>query len=255
MQSGALFPLTLLFAFSSGLVWFHISLEVIAGISTYFLARRLSLPVFFATFAGILFALNGTYAWLGNSVLNPVAFLPMAVLGIENGLRQCVQRQESRLVHPGHRLGPLALRRVPRVAYIDGLLVLGWAVVRFFNVARLQRPRAARRVVLGGVMGVVLALPILVPFYDDLKVGFIGSHTSAVDGALGLPHFALPRSSIPMSMVRSFRHSRGRHVGRHRWLFRGERVRSCVAWPLRIKESAAAHLPRRVDSRRDGRYL
>jgi ABC-type xylose transport system permease subunit len=46
-------------------------LEVIAGISTYFLARRLSLPVFFATVAGMLFALNGTFAWLGNAVLNP----------------------------------------------------------------------------------------------------------------------------------------------------------------------------------------
>ena len=35
-------------------------------------------PIFFATVAGMLFALNGTYAWLGNAVLNPVAFLPMS---------------------------------------------------------------------------------------------------------------------------------------------------------------------------------
>ena len=76
MQAAALFPLTILFALPAGLVWFHISLEVIAGVSTYFLARRLSMPVFFATVGGMLFALNGTYAWLGNAVLNPVAFLP-----------------------------------------------------------------------------------------------------------------------------------------------------------------------------------
>lgn len=192
MQSGALFPLTLLFAFPAGLLWFHISLEVIAGVSTYFLARRLSLPVFFATFGGILFALNGTYAWLGNSVLNPVAFLPMAILGVE-----MVYDSASSAKNRGWYILAIALALslyagFPEVAYIDGLFVVGWAVVRFFNVPRLQRFRAARRVVLGGAMGVVLALPILVPFYDDLKVGFIGSHTSAVDGALGLPHFALP---------------------------------------------------------------
>jgi hypothetical protein len=156
------------------------------------LGAPLSLPVFFATFGGILFALNGTYAWLGNSVLNPVAFLPMAILGVE-----MVYDSASSAKNRGWYILAIALALslyagFPEVAYIDGLFVVGWAVVRFFNVPRLQRLRAARRVVLGGVMGVVLALPILVPFYDDLKVGFIGSHTSSVDGALGLPHFALP---------------------------------------------------------------
>src|SRR5664280_709938 len=83
MQSAALFPLTLLFAFPAGLLFFHISLELIAGICTYFLAKRVGLPILVATTVGALFALNGTYAWLGNAVLNPVAFLPMLLLGIE----------------------------------------------------------------------------------------------------------------------------------------------------------------------------
>ena len=58
---------------SAGLLWFHISLEVIAGFSTYFLAKRLGVPVIFATAAGCLYALNGTFAWIGNAVLNPIA--------------------------------------------------------------------------------------------------------------------------------------------------------------------------------------
>jgi hypothetical protein len=37
-------------------------------------------------------------------------------------------------------------------------------------------------------MGVILALPALVPFDDFLKVGFIGSHTAAVDGVVHLPN-------------------------------------------------------------------
>jgi hypothetical protein len=192
MQSGALFPLTLLFALSSGLVWFHISLEVIAGISTYFLARRLSLPVFFATFAGILFALNGTYAWLGNSVLNPVAFMPMLILGIEMVCDSASSTTKRGWYIMAIGLALSAYAGFPEVAYIDGLFAIVWGVVRFFGVPRLQRPRALRRLCLGGVVGIVLALPILIPFDDYLKVGYIGSHTSQSDGALALPHFALP---------------------------------------------------------------
>ena len=83
MQSAALFPLTLLFALPSGLLWFHISLEIIAGVSTYFFVKKLGISSLLATTAGMLFSLNGTFSWLGNAVLNPVAFLPMLLLGIE----------------------------------------------------------------------------------------------------------------------------------------------------------------------------
>ncbi len=187
MQASALFPLTLLFALPSGLVWFHIVLEVIAGISTYFLARRLSLPIFFATVAGMLFALNGTYAWLGNSVLNPVAFLPMLVLGIEMILDSSSSSSKRGWYIAAIALALSLYAGFPEVAYMDGLFGGAWAIVRLFNVPRLQRPRALRRLGLGGVMGVILALPVLIPFDDYLKVGFIGGHTAAVDGALRLP--------------------------------------------------------------------
>jgi hypothetical protein len=191
MQSSALLPLTLLFALPSGLVWFHIVLEVIAGISTYFLARRLSIPIFFATFAGMLFALNGTYAWLGNSVLNPVAFLPMLVLGIEMILDGSSSSSKRGWYIAAIALALSLYAGFPEVAYMDGLFAGAWAIVRLFNVPRLQRPRALRRLGLGGVMGVILALPILIPFDDYLKVGFIGGHTAAVDGALRLPNESL----------------------------------------------------------------
>ncbi|MGA7834290.1 MAG: hypothetical protein WCA31_03700 [Acidimicrobiales bacterium] len=187
MQAAALFPLTLLFALPAGLVWFHIVLEVIAGISTYFLARRLSLPIFFATLAGMLFALNGTFAWLGNAVLNPVAFLPMLVLGVE-----MILDSSSSSTKRGWYIAAIALALslyagFPEVAYMDGLFAGVWAIVRLFQVPRLQRPRALRRLGLGGVMGVILALPVLIPFDDYLKVAFVGGHTAAVDGALRLP--------------------------------------------------------------------
>jgi hypothetical protein len=187
MQSAALFPLTLLFALSSGLMWFHISLEVIAGVSTYFLARRLSVPVVFATVAGMLYALNGTYAWLGNAVLNPVAFLPMLLLGIE-----MIFDSGSSAKNRGWYLAAIALALsvyagFPEVAYTDGLFVVAWVVVRFFSMPRAHRTRILRRLGLGGAVGVILALPALIPFDDFLKVGFIGSHTAAIDGVIRLP--------------------------------------------------------------------
>jgi hypothetical protein len=187
MQSAALFPLTLLFAFSWGLVWFHIVLEVIAGVSTYFLARRLSMPVFVATFAAMVFALNGTYAWLGNAVLNPVAFLPMLLLGVEMILDSGTSASKRGWYVAAIALALSLYAGFPEVAYFDGLFAGAWAIVRLFSVPRVQRPRVLRRLGLGGAVGVVLALPILVPFADFLKVSFIGSHTAAVDGVIALP--------------------------------------------------------------------
>ena len=192
MQSAALLPLTLLFALSSGLVWFHISLEVIAGVSTYFLARRLSLPMFLATVAGILFALNGTYAWLGNAVLNPVAFLPMLLLGVEMILDSSSSSSKRGWYVAAIALALSLYAGFPEVAYFDGLFSGAWALVRLFSIPRINRPRALRRLGLGGVMGVILALPVLIPFEDFLKVGDVGAHSGSVDALVHLPTTAAP---------------------------------------------------------------
>ncbi len=189
MQSAAFFPLTLLFALNSGLLWFHVVLEVIAGVSTYYLARRLSVPMLAATGVAMVFALNGTYAWLGNAVLNPVAFLPMLLLGIE-----MILDSTSSATQRGWYVAAIALALsiysgFPEVAYLDGLFCLAWAVVRVFSLTPARRPRALRRLATGGVVGVVLSLPVLVPFEDFLKVAYIGSHTAAVDGVSRLPGY------------------------------------------------------------------
>ncbi|HUX03506.1 MAG TPA: hypothetical protein VMV53_01170 [Acidimicrobiales bacterium] len=192
MQSASFFPLTLLFAFPSGLVWFHVLLEIIAGVSTYFLARRLSIPVIFATAAGVLFALNGTYAWLGNAVLNPVAFLPMLILGIEM-IFDSARRHERQ----GWYVAAIALSLslyagFPEVAYLDALFAGGWAILRFFSLPREVRAVAARRSGLAAVVGIVLSLPILVPFLDFMKVASVGGHVSQVDGLARLSPQAFP---------------------------------------------------------------
>ena len=194
MQSAALFPLTLLFGLSSGLLWFHVALEVIAGVSTYFLARRLTMPTMVAVAIGAVFALNGTYAWLGNAVLNPVAFLPMLLLGVE-----MIIESAASPTNRGWYVAALALALslyagFPEVAYFDGLFVGLFALVRLSSVTAHLRWRVARRLGTGAVVGVVLALPGLIPFYDFLKVAFVGAHTSS--GSDSFVH--LPVSALPM---------------------------------------------------------
>lgn len=182
MQAAALFPLTLLFALPAGLLFFHMSLEIIAGLSAYFLAKRLGLPMVFATTAGILFALNGTYSWLGNAVLNPVAFLPMLLLGIEM-IYDSTQTKNNK----GWYLCAIAVALAfysgfPEVAYFNGLFALGWAIVRWFGLPRASRRLALGRLAIGGGIGVALSLPVLVPFADFTKVANLGHHTAAIDG-------------------------------------------------------------------------
>jgi hypothetical protein len=182
MQAASLFPLTLLFAFPAGLLWFHICLEVIAGFSAFFLAKRLGVPVIFATAAGCLFALNGTFSWVGNAVLNPIAFLPLLLLGIEM-IYDSTQTKNRR----GWYLAAIAIALAfyagfPEVAYFNGLFALGWAAVRLFSLPRDSRPRAIGRLGIAGGIGILLSLPILVPFADFTKVANLGHHTAAIDG-------------------------------------------------------------------------
>ena len=60
MQAASLLPLTLLFGTPLGLLGFHLVLEFIAGLATYFLGRRLGMSTVAATGIGIVFAPSGT---------------------------------------------------------------------------------------------------------------------------------------------------------------------------------------------------
>jgi hypothetical protein len=192
LQSAALFPFTLLLALPAGLVWMHIVLEVIAGVSTYLLLRRLSIPMVFATVGGMLFALDGTFAWLANTVVNPLAFLPMLLLGVEIILARSSSRSSR-----GWTVAILALALslysgFPEGAYFDALFCAVWALVRLFSLSREFRVRALWRLAVAAVLGVVLALPTLVPFLDFLKVAYVGAHTSALDGLETMHSMAIP---------------------------------------------------------------
>ncbi|WP_051149788.1 GtrA family protein [Methylohalobius crimeensis] len=198
MQSAALFlPFILFYALPHGQLWFHLCLQVMAGWGTFFLLRRLGLGMLAAVTGGLLFEMNGTYAWLANAVINPICFLPWFLLGVEETVR---------LVREGHGIGwlclPLALSLslyagFPEVAYINGLLVLIWTLVRLGQLQGSQRWRFLGWITGGGTAGILLSLPVVVPFFEFLTMADVGGHQASALGNQSLPAHGLMASFFP----------------------------------------------------------
>ena len=188
MQSGALSPFVGLLLLSHGLLWFHVALEMAAGIATYLLIRRWVPSDVIAITAGALFGLNGTFSWLGNAVENPVLYLPLALLGVEIIVTGMSRRRW------GFTLLALAIAGslyagFPEVAFLNALMVMAFGVLRSFSLAPVQRWRALGQMAIGALVGVVLSLPILIAFGDYLAVSDVGIHRDA-------SHMILPLRSL-----------------------------------------------------------
>jgi hypothetical protein len=195
MQSAAFFPPIFLLQDAVGFVLFHVLLELIAGYATYFFLRRLDLGRAAATAGGLAFGLCGTLAWFEHATANPVAFLPLALLGVERA-------REASLASRSHgwrllavALGLSIVSGFPEVAYLDGLLVALWAVVRLFSLPDRRRAMAMK-LAQGGVVGTLLGAPALVAFVDYLPHANVGSHAGAFAN-LSLPIQSLAQTILP----------------------------------------------------------
>jgi hypothetical protein len=195
-QAAALFPPTLLTAFSNGQLYEHVLLELIAGICTYRLLRRIGVARLAALAGGVAFALNGKFAWFADAGVNPLPFLPMLLLGIERAFDATRSRRRA-----GWRLLALAgalsiYAGFPEVAYIDGLMAVVWVGWRCGCLERRELGRFLAKVGLGGVAGLLLAAPMLLAMIDYLShanlAGHVGSH-------LGTRH--LPLSEFPQLLM------------------------------------------------------
>ncbi len=195
MQAGAFFPLVFLMGGWLGFAIFHVVLEIVAGWSTFFLLRTLGLGSAAATTGGAAFALCGTFAWLSNAVSNPVAFLPLCLLGIERCLSASTHGRRGgwHLLAIGVLLSIVA--GFPETAYIDGLFMLVWASIRLFG-ARESRLRLARKVGTGVFCGALVSAPLLIAFTDYLSHSYLGGLSGAL-GAQSLPPQGLAQTIVP----------------------------------------------------------
>lgn len=169
IQASALFlPYVLLLALPGGLTWLALAMQWTAGITTWRLLLRLDVGPGAALAGALLFALGACFAWIGPPANLPCAFLPLFLLGIERARRGWA----------GARIVALAVAfslyaGFPETAYLDGLLALAWAVLRFTQDP--GRGPFALRVAAGGVAGLLLAAPVLWPFLDLLQSAELGS--------------------------------------------------------------------------------
>jgi len=194
IQAGAFFPPVLLFALANGSLIFRVALEIGAGLATFFLLREVGMSRPVATVGAALFALNGTFSWLNAGTMNPVPLLPMLLLGVERIYRR--PRQNAGWVIIALALALSIYGGFPETAYMDGLLGLAWALLRLGQSARGDRRRFALRLALGGGTGLLLALPVGLPFAELLLHADLANHALAIGrdhlGAIDLPTLGLP---------------------------------------------------------------
>ena len=192
MQSAALFLPALLLDLAQGVLYFHVLLEMVAALATYFLVRRMGAGALASVVAGAAFGLNGTFAWLGNAAATPVCFLPVALLGLE------MIRSRPR---PGSRLGWAILAvgvagsvyaGFPETTAIDTVLVGLWALLRLEGLDRHRLWRYLGLSAGGAVLGLLLAAPLIVAFLSYLPHANVGGHA----GAFGTAY--LSRSAVAM---------------------------------------------------------
>ena len=186
-QNAPFFPLTLLVAVPWGQLVEHMLLEWLAGLATYLVLRRLRVRNLVALACGAAFALNGTFAWFQHAPVNPIAFLPLLVLGIERAADAADAGRRGGWLLVALALGLSLVAGFPETAYIDGLLATAWAIWRVGGIRAAGRRRYLAKLAGGGVVGLLVAAPALVALVGYLPEAFAAGH-----GGAGFSHAHLP---------------------------------------------------------------
>ncbi len=175
-QTTALFlPFGLLMALPHGLLLLRMALMVVAGQCTYALLRRLGLGAMPAFVGAALFELNGTFAWLAHGPMMPVAFLPMMLLGAEQGRQRFAIAMAAGMAWS-------FLAGFPETAALNVLLAASWAALRLVQAP--NRVAYAARVGGAAIAGLLIAAPAIWSFLQALPWEFVGSHAGRVQGGL-----------------------------------------------------------------------
>jgi hypothetical protein len=197
MQSAALFPLTLLTAFANGQLYEHMLLEMLAGISTYALLRRIAVGRVAATAAGTAFALNGTFAWFAHSTVNPVAFLPLLLLGFELAYAATLEGRPGGwwLIALANPLSVYA--GFPEVAYLDALFCVPWIAWRCASLGFSRARGFLLRTVAGTVVATLLCAPALIAMVDYFNHADLWLHVNGIFSHVHVPARTIPQLLMP----------------------------------------------------------
>ncbi len=196
MQSAALFPLTLLLAMPGGLLLSHVLLEVIAGFFTHLFLRRLGLSWGASLISGMIFSLNGTFAWLTNAVFNPIAFMPMMFYGLKRIIDAVNNGERAGWIWFALGLTLSLTAGFPETAFINALLIGAWGSIELALMrSKKLFLQAVKRIALSTAVGLALAMPTLIAFLGYLPYANIGGHADA------FAHVALDPLSVPAQVL------------------------------------------------------
>jgi hypothetical protein len=197
MQSGAFFPPTLLTLLPNGQLYEHVLLEILAGLCTYLLLRRLALGRWASAAGGIAFALNGTFAWLAHAPVNPVPFLPALLLGVELAFSATTAGRRGGWWLIAVSGAASFYAGFPETAFISALLGVAWFGWRCSCLSRERLWAFIRKGACAAGAGVLLSAPLLVASLDYVSEGSLGAHAGNLAGATHLPLEALPQLVLP----------------------------------------------------------
>lgn len=159
--------------------------------------RRLAVRRWAAIAGGIAFRLNGTFAWFSHAPVNPVAFLPLLVLGIEEAYEAASEgcRGGWWLIAVAGALSVYA--GFPETAYIDALAAVFWFGWRMGCVSPAGRRALLVKGVQGAIVGALLCAPLGIATLDYFNHGDLSTHATAIYGSAHLPPNGLPQLLLP----------------------------------------------------------
>jgi hypothetical protein len=197
MQSAAFFPPTLLTLFGNGQLYEHLLLEVVSGLATYAVLRRLALTRWAAAGGGIAFGLNGTFAWFSHAPVNPVAFLPLLVLGVEHAYHAAVDRRRGGWWLIGVAGAFSVYAGFPETAYIDAVAGVIWFGWRMGCLESARRRSLLVKGGLGAIVGALLCAPLGIAALDYFNHGDLSTHATSIYGSAHVPPNGLPQLLLP----------------------------------------------------------
>jgi hypothetical protein len=129
--------------------------------------------------------------------VNPIAFLPLLLLGIERAYAATVEGRRNgwRLIAVAGALSFYA--GFPEVAYIDTLLGVCWFAWRLGCLQRSRWRSFVTKTGAGAAVGILLAAPLIIAGLDYLGHADLSIHANSSLGSAHFPPESLPQLFMP----------------------------------------------------------
>jgi hypothetical protein len=173
-------PFVLLLHFFSGIVVLKVLMQLLAGGCALALFREMKLSRVAAAIGAVLFALNGSFAWFGDSPILPVPFLPALLFALERCRTRAIAGQSGGPLWVALALGYSLLAGFPETAFMDGLLAAVWMLGAAARTPAGRLGAFCGKILCGGLAGLALSTPAWLSFLDYLGISSIGVHSLTV---------------------------------------------------------------------------